>query len=381
MDHENHHLTSENANKNKYIIVAVCLLSFAFFAASACESVENEEPAQSMAREVVSKKYCNVCKSGGQILNPDHAFKMEGEDKNGKHVSYDYTCGLLQEYVADVLETGGGSGDAIWCDIHQLWAKKGGCECSGVEPPAKDVHSANPKCNLCAGQQLNYVPEALAHELAPTGVAGEMACGGLYKAMALGVMTAEKCVITQKHAGPICCSIPVTGDHSTETEEEDDDPPSTECGRDGPSPGEGFVVTDKTGGIYAVYEESPSKYCHVIDPGELELIRTTQGWGKTEKWTSDELTCNREKIGFCPWPSGMLIRDNAIYFIKGATPTRKGTVCWVQSAEQIKNFGGFKRVWKPSFPSNQLKFEYGTSNGLKYGDKIPPCTNNGDPAR
>lgn len=343
-------------------IIFICLFTFIFYGCVDEEYADDNLPPEE--RSVKTAKYCNVCKSGGQITNPNHAFKMEGKNENGNYVSYDYTCGSLQEYAADILETGGAPDEAFFCDVHQLWAKKGGCICSGKEPPAQDVHSANPKCNLCAGQALNYVPEALAHELAPTGVAGEMACGGLYKAMALGVMTSDWCAITQKHAGPICCNIPVI-----------DEPPSD------PAPGEGFVRTDQTGGkIHAVYGNSPSKYCHVIDPGEWELIRITQGWEKSaEKWTFDKLTRNRENIGVCPWPPGLLVRDNAVYFISDATPTQKGTVCWVQNNDQVNAFGGWKKVWKPSFPGNQLKFEYGTSNGLVYGDKIPPCMSNGKP--
>lgn len=200
----------------KFTVIIVCLLASIGCGCDSKECTGKNLPSEE--RLLNSVKYCNVCRSGGQILNPSHAFIMEGKDESGNDVSYDYTCGLLQEYVADVLETGGAPNEALWCDIHQLWAKKGGCECSGVEPPPQDVHSANPKCDLCAGQELNYVPEALAHELAPTGVAGEMACGGLYKALALGVMTTDWCDITQKSAGPKCCNIPVL----------DNPPPSTE---------------------------------------------------------------------------------------------------------------------------------------------------------
>ena len=366
-------------------IIFVCLVTLVGYGCVSEEGTgDNLSPEE---RTLLAKRYCNVCENGGQITNPDKKFVMENPQTGESH---DWTCGFLAESLADVLANGGAPGESFYCKVGQLWAKKE-CTCSGKPLPEKDnnIHSANPACDLCLKPEFDYkfVPEILADKMAPTGIAGNMPCGGLYKAAALGIFTAENCVKVRNSAGPVCCNIPPINDPPPQKEDDiEDDPiddtPSQECGQSGPAPGKGFVVTEKTGGkIHAVYGETPSKYCHVIDPGELKLIGIKQGWGShSEKWTFDELDCNRDDIGFCPWPSGMLIRNNAIYYIKDATPTREGTVCWVKNGEQVKNFGGFTSVWKPGVPDNQLKFEFGTSNGLVYGDRIPPCTNDGKPA-
>lgn len=280
---------------SKTSVIIVCLVTFSCFGCVSEEYADNSLPPDELSLR--SARYCNVCKNGGQITNLNKKFVMENP-QTGE--SIDWTCGFLAESLADVLESGGAPGEGFLCDVGQLWAKKE-CACSGKPLPESNnnIHSSNPSCDLCLSAEFDfkYEPEELRHQMAPTRIAGEMPCGGLYKAAALGVFTSKNCVTVRNSAGPTCCNIPAIDEPPPPTEDEpppptENDPPNQECDYDGPSPGQGFVLTNETGGkIHAVYGEIPSKYCHVIDPGEWEMKRLKQGWGKkTAKWNFDGQT-------------------------------------------------------------------------------------------
>lgn len=155
---------------------------------------------------------CNVCKNGGAIINKGKAFTMKDSNTG---VAYDWTCGWLEESIADVLETGGAPGESFFCGLARLWAEKE-CECSGdpLPPDEDNVYDPNPECDLCktlSGRDpydFNFVPAELAETLVNTGVAGRMPCGGLYDALSEGVLTANLCPTVQEHAGETCCSAP-----------------------------------------------------------------------------------------------------------------------------------------------------------------------------
>jgi hypothetical protein len=148
---------------------------------------------------------CNVCRNGGQITNPDLGFTMVDAANN---VSVDWTCGWLEESVADV-NPAGAQGEAFMCGLAQLWAELE-CSCNGppITPLSANVIDLNPACDLCAGSPLDYVPALLSQELVETGVAGRMPCGGLYSALSLGVVSASLCPKVRGYAGSFCCSVP-----------------------------------------------------------------------------------------------------------------------------------------------------------------------------
>lgn len=149
---------------------------------------------------------CNVCRNGGQVSNPGHSFQMD-DPANGKKI--DWTCGWLEESVADVNPQGA-PGEAFLCGLAQLWAEKE-CECTGPPiPPLSDyVIDPNPSCDLCAGNhEFDYVPGVLADELVDTGIAGRMPCGGLYGALSNGVLPGSLCPTVQNNAGAFCCNLP-----------------------------------------------------------------------------------------------------------------------------------------------------------------------------
>jgi hypothetical protein len=151
---------------------------------------------------------CNVCRNGGAITNKGHGFTMK-DPSSGATASW--TCGWLEESVADVLETGGAPGEAFLCGLARLWAEKE-CTCSGdpLPPDENDVKDPNPTCNLCDGEyDFDFVPAALAETLVQTNVAGRMPCGGLYNAAAEGVLSANLCSTVQASAGKKCCSAPL----------------------------------------------------------------------------------------------------------------------------------------------------------------------------
>ena len=147
---------------------------------------------------------CNVCKNGGSIVNPNKEFTMSNPQTGESH---DWTCGFLEESLADVQQSGGAPGEAFLCSVGQLWAKKE-CLCSGnpLPPNNNNIHSQNPACDMCAtisGNEpydFDYVPEELADQMVETGISNPMPCGGLYLAMALGVLNVEHCPIVQENA-------------------------------------------------------------------------------------------------------------------------------------------------------------------------------------
>ena len=149
---------------------------------------------------------CNVCRNGGQVTNPGHSFQM-ADPVNNRNI--DWTCGWLEESVADVNPQGA-SGEAFLCGLAQLWAEKE-CTCNGppIPPLSDNVIDPNPACNLCQGQALNYVPSFRADDLVETGVAGRMPCSGLYSALSNGVLPASLCPTVRQNAGDFCCSEPV----------------------------------------------------------------------------------------------------------------------------------------------------------------------------
>jgi hypothetical protein len=53
------------------------------------------------------------------------------------------------------------------------------------------------------------VPFIQREELVQTGVAGRMACGGLYDALAKGVLPANLCETFQTNTAEFCCEVPL----------------------------------------------------------------------------------------------------------------------------------------------------------------------------
>lgn len=78
----------------------------------------------------------------------------------------------------------------------------------------------NPKCNMCVDDRT--VPFIQREELVQTGIAGRMACGGLYDALAKGVLPANLCPTVQRNTADFCCEVPVIQAPDTE------DPVTTE---------------------------------------------------------------------------------------------------------------------------------------------------------
>ena len=148
---------------------------------------------------------CNVCKNGGSITNPDHEFVMT-DTLSGEQ--YEWTCGWLEEVLADVnVGSTAAAGEARYCGVAQIWAERE-CSCSGDPLPDDDVYDPNPACDLCGLVDGDHVPSLLENELVETGVAGRMPCGGLYYALAEGVLSEQLCPIVQSNAGAACCTVP-----------------------------------------------------------------------------------------------------------------------------------------------------------------------------
>jgi len=150
--------------------------------------------------------YCNVCRDAPNnsvawrnLVNPSQSFKMNGET---------WTCQYLQDTVQDVNPYNGAAGEARWCTLAQTFAEQH-CTCNGPQIPSMNdqVQNLNPACDLCQGQQLNYVPSVNSGITANTGVAGNMNCQGLYNAMSQGVLTSNLCPIVKANAGPVCCAL------------------------------------------------------------------------------------------------------------------------------------------------------------------------------
>lgn len=150
--------------------------------------------------------YCNVCRDAPNnsvewrnLANPSESFKMNGET---------WTCQYLQDTVQDVNPYNGAAGEARWCTLAQTFAEEH-CTCNGPQIPSMNdqVQNLNPACDLCQGQQLNYVPSVNSGITANTGVAGNMNCQGLYNAMSQGVLTSNLCPIVIANAGPVCCAL------------------------------------------------------------------------------------------------------------------------------------------------------------------------------
>ena len=147
---------------------------------------------------------CPICRSFNRTLtNPTHSFVMS--DNQGNTATW--TCGYLAQSVALLDPTCGGL-EAFQCAISQTWAEKM-CTCSGPSIPPLSDHVTNPtpSCNLCIDSRT--VPYAMENQLVNTGVAGRMPCGGLYDALAQGILPASMCSIVQQNAANFCCNLPV----------------------------------------------------------------------------------------------------------------------------------------------------------------------------
>jgi len=150
--------------------------------------------------------YCNICRDAPNnsvawrnLANPSQSFMMNGEN---------WTCQYLQDTVQDVNPYSGAAGEARWCALAQTFAEDN-CQCSGPDIPSLNEQFVNPNaaCDLCQGQQLNYVPSVNSGITANTGVAGNMNCLGLYNAMTQGVLTSNLCPTVIANAGPTCCAL------------------------------------------------------------------------------------------------------------------------------------------------------------------------------
>lgn len=181
------------------------LLTTAFFVQGSVakeDVVSNNYP----AGKTFKPGYCNICRDTPNpnvewrnLLNPSQSFQMNGDS---------WTCGYLQDTVQDVNPYNGAEGEARWCALAQTFAEEN-CSCSGPDIPSLNdqYKDLNPACDLCQGQQLNYVPQVNSGITANTGVAGNMNCLGLYNAMSQGVLTSNLCPIVVANAGPVCCSL------------------------------------------------------------------------------------------------------------------------------------------------------------------------------
>lgn len=120
-----------------------------------------------------------------------------------------WTCRFLQDQVQDIdpYETGYG-GEARFCSLAQMFAEQS-CDCAGPSIPSinSKVKDINPSCDLCKGMEFDYVPTVNAGLTANTGVAGNMNCLGLYKAMSKGVLSSNLCPQVVANAGPVCCNL------------------------------------------------------------------------------------------------------------------------------------------------------------------------------
>ena len=147
---------------------------------------------------------CPICRSFNRTLtNPTHSFVMS--DNQGNTATW--TCGYLAQSVALLDPTCGGL-EAFQCAISQTLAEKM-CTCSGpyIPPLSDHVTNPTPSCNLCINSRT--VPYAMENQLVNTGVAGRMPCGGLYDALAQGILPASMCSIVQQNAANFCCNLPV----------------------------------------------------------------------------------------------------------------------------------------------------------------------------
>jgi len=150
--------------------------------------------------------YCNICRDAPNnsqewrnLVSPNDSFSMNGEK---------WTCQYLQDTVQDVNPYNGAPGEARWCALAQTFAEDH-CTCDGPSIPSMNdsYRDQNPACDLCQGQELNYVPSVNAGLTANTGVAGNMNCLGLYNAMSQGVLTSNLCPTVIANAGPVCCAL------------------------------------------------------------------------------------------------------------------------------------------------------------------------------
>ena len=147
---------------------------------------------------------CPICRTFNRTLtDPSHSFVMS--DNQGNTATW--TCGYLAQSVALLDPTCGGL-EAFQCAISQTWAEKM-CTCSGpyIPPLSDHVTNPTPSCNLCINSRT--VPYAMENQLVNTGVAGRMPCGGLYDALAQGILPASMCSIVQQNAANFCCNLPV----------------------------------------------------------------------------------------------------------------------------------------------------------------------------
>jgi hypothetical protein len=156
---------------------------------------------------------CNVCRNGGYVEDKNHNFEMVDEVAG---TSFTWSCGYLEEALANVDAINGAPGEAFYCALAQLWADRE-CACSGdPAPPNDNVVDPNPACDLCGSidgveRQLSFVPELLKNELVDTGIAGRMPCGGLYYALSEGILPSNLCPDVKRNAGHYCCSVPSLG--------------------------------------------------------------------------------------------------------------------------------------------------------------------------
>lgn len=149
--------------------------------------------------------YCNVCREtpAGQsdryISNPSHSFEMQGVT---------WTCAYLQSTVQDVDPFHGAPGEARWCSLTQTLAEAH-CQCGGpsIPPISDNIHDLNPKCDICHGQALDFVPAGNADLLTAMPGGGHQNCAGLYHAAAHGIFSDSMCHKVQPIAGPTCCNI------------------------------------------------------------------------------------------------------------------------------------------------------------------------------
>jgi hypothetical protein len=198
---------------------------------------------------LVSGLTCPICRTTERWLtNPGHKFTMS----NGQGATADWTCGFLEESVADVNPANEGEGFfcalaqvstrrlAEWesliyvapflgtmgtflyvsspfspLAIYQTWAERE-CDCAGppIIPFQDQVIDPNPKCNMCRDDRT--VPFIQREELVQTGIAGRMACGGLYDALAKGVLPANLCPEMQANTADFCCEVPLIAAPPTE---------------------------------------------------------------------------------------------------------------------------------------------------------------------
>jgi len=201
------HLQSPTIHIHNYPFYKMnSLTSFKFVFLTIAFFVQGTAAQQYPAGKTFKPGYCNVCRDAPNnnvewrnLVNPGKSFSMNGEP---------WTCGYLQDTVQDVNPYNGADGEARWCALAQTFAENH-CDCVGPQIPSlnQQYKDQNKGCDLCQGQQLNYVPSVNSGITANTGVAGNMNCEGLYNAMSQGVLTSNLCPIVVQNAGPTCCSL------------------------------------------------------------------------------------------------------------------------------------------------------------------------------